>query len=41
MLAAKNLGFDEYVQILTAVIIASGLRFWAMAINLHLPKRIG
>jgi len=41
MLIAKKLGFGEYAQILSAVIIASGLRFWAMAINLHLPKKIG
>jgi uncharacterized membrane protein YeiH len=41
MLVARSLGLGEYGQILVATITASGLRFWAMAIGLQLPKRIG
>jgi uncharacterized membrane protein YeiH len=41
MLVARELGLNEYGQIMTAVVIASGLRFWAMAVNLNLPKKIG
>ena len=41
MLLAKNFGLNEYGQILCATVIASGLRFWAMAVRLHLPQKIG
>jgi uncharacterized membrane protein YeiH len=41
MLMARQFGLNEYGQILIATSIASGLRFWAMATNLQLPKKIG
>ncbi|MDR0303842.1 MAG: trimeric intracellular cation channel family protein [Chitinispirillales bacterium] len=41
MLLAKKAGFNEYGQILSATIVASGLRFWAMATHLQLPQKIG
>jgi uncharacterized membrane protein YeiH len=41
MILARNFGVNEYGQILLATFIASGLRFWAMAANLQLPKKIG
>ena len=40
MLIANWLGFNEYGQILVATGIASGLRFWAMATRLQLPREI-
>jgi len=41
MILARKLGFNEYGQVLAATAIASGLRFWAMANHLQLPKKIG
>ena len=41
MLFVREMGFGEHVQVLTAVTIGSGLRFWAMATNMNLPKKIG
>jgi uncharacterized membrane protein YeiH len=41
MILAQKIGFNEYGQVLTATIVASGLRFWAMAKRLQLPKKIG
>jgi uncharacterized membrane protein YeiH len=41
MLFVRELGFGEHVQVMTTVIIGSGLRFWAMATNMNLPKKIG
>lgn len=41
MLIAKQFGLNEYGQILVATGIASGLRFWAMAVHLQLPQKIG
>jgi len=41
MLVARQFGFNEYGQILVATGMASGLRLWAMATRLQLPKGIG
>jgi uncharacterized membrane protein YeiH len=41
MLLARELGLNEYGQVLVATGTASGLRFWAMATRLQLPKKIG
>lgn len=41
MLLAREFGFGEHVQVMTTVIIASGMRFWAMAKNVNLPQKIG
>ena len=41
MLLVRELGFGEHFQVMTAVIVGSGLRFWAMATDMNLPKKIG
>ncbi len=41
MLIVKQFGLNEYGQILVCTAVASGLRFWAMATHLQLPKKIG
>jgi len=41
MLIVRQFGLNEYGQILVCTGIASGLRFWAMATRMQLPKQIG
>ena len=41
MLLTINFGLNDYGRILLATGVTSGIRFWAMASKLQLPKKIG